>query len=253
MVGFKSFYRLAQDAKIRNKAALAVTLSSAAAFVFTRIDAHLTPQSNVPFLVRWGPDLFFLPAVLIVIGYAVSALRRPPPLTIVRQRFLTISTPEDDPFSIDEANVSIASHDEVFDVTVTGQIRGPELKRLMRYFDAEYDPVPTRTTIPIQMLVSELTRTQGGFWWPHPAGAFYSDGSYKITGLLGSTGEYSARDGDLFELRLLIALKPQYSLSGGDQLESLDELPPYTFLSGPLVVRTKRDPAVQTLVPSFDG
>ncbi len=125
---------------VRNMAALAVTFSSAAAFVFTRIDAHLTRQPNVPFLVRWGPDLFFIPAVLIVIVYAVSALRRPPPLTIIRQRFLTIVTPPRPPLSIDEANVSIVSYDEVFIVTVTGQIRGPELKRPISYFDAGAAP-----------------------------------------------------------------------------------------------------------------
>lgn len=240
MVGFKTFARLAQDAKMRNMAALAVTVSSAAAFSFARIEAHLTRQPDVPFMVRWGPDLFFLPAVLIVIVYVVSALRRPPPLIIIRQRFLTIFTSKTNQFSIDEANISIESHDEVFFVTVTGQIRGPELKRLMKYYGTKYDQAGKPTEIPIQMLVSELTRTQGDFWWPQPVGIFNSDGSYEITGFLGSTGEYSARDGDLFELRLLIALKPQYSLSGGDQFESLDELPPYTFLSGPLVVRTKR-------------
>jgi hypothetical protein len=240
MVGFKTFARLAQDAKMRNMAALVVTVSSAVAFAFTRIEAHLTRQPKIPFIVRWGPDLFFLPAVLIVIAYVVSALRRPPPLIIIRQRFLTIFTSRTDQLSIDEANISIESHDEVFSVTVTGQIRGPELKRLMRYFDTKYDQASTPTGIPIQMLVSELTRTQGDFWWPQPIGTFNSDGSYTISGLLGSTGEYSARDGDLFELRLLIALKPQHFLSRGDQFESLDELPPYTFLSSPLVVRTKR-------------
>lgn len=240
MVGFKAFARLAQDAKMRNMAALAVTVSSAAAFAFARVQAHLTRQPDVPFMVRWGPDLFFLPAVVIVIVYVFSALRRPPPLIIVRQRFLAIFTSRTHQLPIDEANVSIVSHDEVFVVTVTGQIRGPELKRLMKHFGTQYDQAGTPTKIPIQMLVSELTRTQGDFWWPHRLGVFNSDGSYEITGLLGSTGEYSARDGDLFELRLLIVPKPQFSLSGGDQFESLDELPPYTFLSGPLVVRTKR-------------
>jgi len=45
----------------------------------------------------------------------------------------------------------------------------------MRYFDAEYDPVPTRTDDSHPNAVSELTRTQGDFWWPHPAGLSISD------------------------------------------------------------------------------
>lgn len=92
--------------------------------------------------VRWGPGLFFFPAVLIVIVDTILAQATAATYnckaTLSNYRHVKDSVPFDR-----EANVSIVSHDEVFILTVTGQIRGPELKRLMRYFRDEYDPSRT--------------------------------------------------------------------------------------------------------------
>jgi len=84
-----------------------------------------------------------------------------------KQRFLTISTPKMIRFRSMKLTFRSRRTIEVFDVTVTGQIRGPELKRLMRYFDAEYDPVPrVRRFHPNACFRTDPT--QGDFWWPHP-------------------------------------------------------------------------------------
>jgi len=231
--------RLARDAKIRNLAALIVTLSSAVAFVFTRIDSHVGGSKRA-FLLEWGPEMFFVPGVLIVGAYAIAAFRSPPVITIDRQRFLAIRAPGSHPVAIDQAGVSIESIEEMFPVYLTGQIRGPECIQLMEYFGLEFDRSGLATNVPVQLLVSELTRTDGGFWWTQAPGLFKSNGAYEVLGFLGSDGQYSAKDGDLFELRILIGTKRGGCLKNGLQMESLDQLPPHTFLSNPLVVRTKR-------------
>jgi hypothetical protein len=233
--------RLVQDTGVRNSMALVVTVCSGVAYIFARIAAHLSNQpTRLPFILEWGPDLFFISLAVIVTVYGITVIRRPPPVSIMRQRFLFIRTPTGHPIQIDEADVSIMSSGEMFLISLGGQIRGPDRKKVMDYFGISFDRSGTSTEMPAQLLVSELTRTDGNFWWPQPQASFRSDGSYEAFGFLGGTGQYSPDDGDLFEVRLLISTKRGGLLGEGDQMDSLDELPPHIFLSNPLIVRTKR-------------
>jgi hypothetical protein len=237
----KKFLRAAQDVRLRNGAALLVSSCSAVAFLFTRLQVHLSKQPEKPaFLLRWGPDLFFAPLALIVLVLVINVVRKPPPVTVTRQRSLFAETSDGGRILFDEADVTVASRDEQFVVQVGGQIRGPEHQRILKYFRVPFARAARPTDLPVQLLVSELSRTQGNFWWPQPKGTFKSDGSYEAIGYLGSTGAYSPSDGDMFELRLLIGTKRGGCLTEGDQMESLDDLPSYIFLSNPLIVRTRR-------------
>jgi len=241
----KPVERLLRDDRARNGVAIVAGLCTIALFLQSTLSARASGGKHhnmvVAFLLLWWPDLAVVPVLVFIVLYIWSEVMRSIPVIVEDHRLISITAHGGHSSTVQpDEPVRLTSHEEHFAVLVQGRIRGPELRDLLRHFRIPSSNPGHVTGIPIQIIVSERSTKFSSRWWPQNAGEFRVDGTYEAPAFLGGTGPDSAKDGSIFELRLLILRRGVACLGPSDVLRSLDELPKHVFLSEPQVVQALR-------------
>jgi len=134
-----------------------------------------------------------------------------------------------------EPVVELASRDDHFEVRISGAVFGPELRSIR----ARYGKMPVR----VFAVVSEQSApTKQGLVWVqgNEFGTLNQFGDYMVRAYLGGAGIDSAKDGDVFLVRIYIPKKQDMDFSEASVYESFDALPRALFLSEPIYIRCRR-------------
>jgi hypothetical protein len=229
--------RLMSNERARNGIAIIAGLSTVALFLKSAYAVPTGSGGPIGFLARYWPHVTIVPLLLFWLLYIWSEVIRRSGVDVKDHRFVSLTTPVDTVVDVrPDVYVRVTSGDEHFMVVVSGRIRGPELTGILERFRLSQGS-PNPTPIPLQLIVCETTR-QFARWWPQDPGEFNTDGTYVAPAYLGGKGIDSARDDEVFQLRLLILDRSDRCLT--EALESLDETPRHLFLSAPLTVQVRR-------------
>ena len=190
-------------------------------------------RSYLSFLVVVGPYLLFCMTAVYLVWRASS-------ITVKHHAIKSVQAFDKSGNSqpvVQLTTVELSSSDDHFEVGISGAIFGPELRDIRERYGST-------SHVKVFAVVSEqtpLAAKQGLVWVQgNEFGTLDPIGNYFVKAYLGGTGVDSAKNGDVFLVRIYIPKKQNIDFANASVYDSVDALPAPLFLSEPIYIRCRR-------------
>jgi hypothetical protein len=220
---------------------LLATISGILAFVWIGLRSDLKGFADAGARIKadprnWGGygRLFGVagPYILFICA-AITLISREHRIVVAKYAIKTIQADRGPLIRFGTTDVS--SRDEHFHITISGSIAGEEADAIVRKYG---------TRVRVFATVSGPDAITEGLVWVqgNESGTLDSHGNFQVGAYLGGIGVDSARDGQIFPVRIYIPEEQGIDFQRNSQYDDLKDLPKPVFISSPVFIRCVRPP-----------